>query len=822
MKKGVFFSIDALIALIIIFLSLLVIFPLVRYSPSKYFIHEDILKALSSLKIGELKDDPYIAPLIANGKITDLNKTFLEQIGEFYVTDPNLAKGLAAFFLKDVSETENIGIWYGDKLLASKNVTKFEEAKNIEVDRRIISGIKEGTSVTGFSSRAFLRNSIKTKYFYFGGYVGEGNISWEINYTGELDNVKIEITANKDFDIYINNKYSGRYQKSDSDFTPKEYNLMEGYKSYFNSGKNIIKFVNDPNPTITEDLHIAGGYVKITYRNSSVYEYETSRYYFPGVEGVINVYDGFYIPADLNSLNIFLRYKSEIPIFLNIGNVSVFDGKSSVETQKTIDNAELSSKLDYSKLSRKTIPLRLGTINASYVVNRSVSLDVFSVSPLPSSFNSQGGIKLITDANREFIKKIIPYETIYIGLVGISKDSIEAQDYHNLSRNETSLNNTLNNWNLKGGVCLCCGIENATKALAVRPVDNLKSIVLMSDNEPTGACVPQGPGATQDAIDFACNAYRDYGIVFSTILLYDIGLSGQISFSEKGKNMLQKIANCSNGSYYEGDYENMTEIYKNVAEDLLKLIYREQTIRLLGLNRSSILYPDSYIEMGYERSMLPYGLIINLEQEFSDSYSGNFSIPKNSTLVDANVISYSGARWTSYVNVSNKTVYNLTYFGNNFVELGDPYSVNIPNSFIQENNSVILKTGYVPYNYSEGSKSNKILYRVSRSVVTYSPISLAGEGCNWTIGFEDETSSFFNVPWNYTGTNYCYYNNSRIEYNENDAIQDSTYSLLKELDLDSDGKVDIKFSEQDLEISSSQIVGIPFSWSTEVQVRKWE
>ena len=49
----------------------------------------------------------------------------------------------------------------------------------------------------------------------------------------------------------------------------------------------------------------------------------------------------------------------------------------------------------------------------------------------------------------------------------------------------------------------------------------------------------------------------------------------------------------------------------------------------------------------------------------------------------------------------------------------------------------------------------------------------------------------------------------------------AVYNLLKLLDVDSDNKVDVKFSEQDLQISASEITGIPYTWATEVQVRKW-
>ena len=53
-------------------------------------------------------------------------------------------------------------------------------------------------------------------------------------------------------------------------------------------------------------------------------------------------------------------------------------------------------------------------------------------------------------------------------------------------------------------------------------------------------------------------------------------------------------------------------------------------------------------------------------------------------------------------------------------------------------------------------------------------------------------------------------------------MQSAVMKLFELLDYDSDGSIDVAFNEQDLQISSSEISGIPFEWSTEIQVRVWE
>ena len=61
---------------------------------------------------------------------------------------------------QDLDTKENIGIWFGSELLASKNSSSYENAENVEVERQSVSGIKEGESVSGFSARAFLTNGM--------------------------------------------------------------------------------------------------------------------------------------------------------------------------------------------------------------------------------------------------------------------------------------------------------------------------------------------------------------------------------------------------------------------------------------------------------------------------------------------------------------------------------------------------------------------------------------------------------------------------------------------------------------------------------------
>lgn len=852
-KRGAFFSTDAMIAITIVFITMLVFIPIMSEPDRETYIHSDLISTLSKLRIGDLNNS-YAKSLIASGKIIDENKNVLEQLGEFYVLNKTLARNLGNSILSDLDFEENIGIWYGDELIASKNKTSFENSSNIDVERQTISGIINGTSVTGFSSRAFIESNADSKYFYFGGYVGQGNLSVNLEYNGNLESVKMEITTNEDFDVYINGVHSGHYMNSSTEFSPAKYDIS-AYKGNFHSGENLLEFIGD-----SRDLRISGGYIKIVYNNASSFNGDSEKYSFPGISGLINLYDSFYFPDNLNEMEVSLHLDTNYSVFFVIGNRTIFNNYTDGEETLNFNNAFLSSKLDYSALANKTVPLRLGLVNASYIINLTKDADVFSVTDLSGSMcgtctgggglccwwygcdNDQpdceacGGtcedaIYEAKDANKDFVDIILNFTDNRAGLVGYASNSISSA-YHALSTDNESLKNKIDDWEAVGGTCICCGINDAVDDLvAYSDSDNIRSIVIMSDGQANVECASQGStpdlngngnadDAGDDAIQAACDAYADYGIIINSI-----GFG-----SGADEDTLEAIAACANGDYYYGDVSNLSEIYKNIATKILEATYSEQIINT-SANVTTKLFPDSYIRLNYTHTeVIPYGLLTTVEKDFDTLYYGNFTVPENSTLIDVDVISYSGPRWTSSVTSNSIKIFNLSDYGGDFTDLGDPYTIKIPLSTTNSPgtmNSIRLTTGLSPDNESEGSIDNKIIYKIVKEIVSYSGISASSKGCSWEIDFEDGSTENINVPEDYTGSETCKFTVSENLCDKpleeiSDSIQRATCDILIELDFDSDDRVDVKFSDQDLTIVTNEIIGIPFGYSTEVQIRRWD
>jgi len=809
-KRGLFFSADALIALFIIFSVLLIAYSLTRMVRNETEVHSDIIDSLSNVKVGE-SGNLYVKSLISQGKIVNLNNSLLEQIGEFYVTDIDGARDLAEAVLEELDFTNNVGLWYGSTLVFSKNDSAFENSLDVDVSRQSISGIKEGDSVTGFSARAFLTSSVLSKYFYFGGYVGDGNLSQEISYDGDITSASVELVIDKNFDIYVNENYEGSYVGSENEFTPVNYDISTGL---FQSGDNLVEFKGN-------NLHITGGFIKISYQSEVEFS-QSERYNFPGIIGLINLYDGFYVSGDINAINILLHFDNEFTnTFFNIGNVSIYNDSAGGEVSLNFDNSQLMSLLDYNSLSRKNVPLRVGMENVSYLGSVQ-NIDVFSVTDLSASMNQQcptcsGGTKLIDlakDANKVFVNTVLNNSLNRVGLVGYKREAFE-EDYHALSNDNISLIQKVDDWNPQAGSCICCGINRAIQGLLEESDDSkFRSMVVMGDGKPTETCSEQGTGsADMDAIEAARVACEEHGFIVDSVG-FGIGVD---------ENVMQQIAEKGCGTYYFSEINDLSDIYKEIAETIFTE-YIGQTIVSSGGNILTSLYSDSYIEFDYSQPSGIGGLIVTLEKQFDDAYSGVFNIPEDAEIIEAKIASYSGPRWTHSTAINSIEFYNLDDYGKDYIFLGDPYIIQIPTELIiKGDNNISLTTATSPNNITEGSPFNKIIYTFSKEAKAFAPISLTAQGCIWHIQFEDNNEIEINVPSSYSGTINCYYNETHPTpmYDNNDAFQVAVFNILEELDFDNDNKVDVPFSEQDLQISLEQITGIPFVWSTEVQARRW-
>ncbi len=785
--KGIAFTLDILIGLGIMMTLLLLLpvrietnYPQISFQMLSYQSN-DIINVLATLKASSFSSTPTISNLLANNIITeeDLNKTALDIIGSFwYSGNESIATNITRDILGNLTNECYSLYTDGESMYSSCE----QNASVAVVAYKLASGYELGKPVSGFVARAFL-NSIRSKttssYLFFGGYTGEGNISANINLPSfeHVQEVYMEMDAGTNFSLYINGNFAGTFVKGSAGggFARADKWLVcngtfnQPYCALLSQGDNRIQFNFS-----SDRAYIGGGYFRATYNTTEMAVEGTSgriRHTLPGIYGVINLYDSFDIPGDLSAMEVFLNFSTNTPIFLEIGNATVYEGNVSVK----LEDPTLSLLLDYNFLDQKTVPFRIGhyilnaTNNTGYVTDVILTtsrVDAMAAVDIPNGTTNISRISAAKDLDKLFTNIILNNTGNREGLVSY-KSTVPAGTGCNgwvepLTTNKSLLECQISNYDAKpGNRCLCCAIHEAQNLLT-NPLRK-RVIVLMSDGSAESTTPSQCPSnytgdPIKDSINEACHAYQAHNIVVHTI-----GFGG-----DANNTLLQQIAECGGGMWLAStNYTGLKNIYEYFATDIAEksIVYEYQ--KIIPKNVSSILHPGSYFDFNFTPVIIPYEYgEISLTRETArfKEFTGDdidlpdkegwFNVSEKIKVVDAKAISYSSDFWTDRLYIKNATsdwnrVFWLGDFSSNYQNLGDPYVVQIPVYYIGNgNNSVRIGTGFAPENATGGSPDDRIIYEVRlKGSVGYGDVfnnsELAIEDANQRL--IDEVSEYVDV-----------------------------------------------------------------------------
>ncbi|RLG15863.1 MAG: hypothetical protein DRN71_00040 [Candidatus Nanohalarchaeota archaeon] len=350
-----------------------------------------------------------------------------------------------------------------------------------------------------------------------------------------------------------------------------------------------------------------------------------------------------------------------------------------------------------------------------------------------------------------------------------------------------------------------------------------RAMLIMSDggaNRCFGAC-PEG--AKKQAINFACDAYENYGIIS-----HAVGFGVPPSLDEE---TLQSIADCGRGMYRSSNNaDELKQIYQDIANAMIS--YTTQRSNITGEYTITTLYPDSYIEYNYTPSVdLDYGEIsLTFDSLTFGETSGNpgvespkngsYWIPPSVEVIDAKATSYSSEFWTSILNVRNETsgwvnVYNLSTYGDDFTKFGDPYIVFMPVSLIGQNqtNYVQINTGTNETYFTGGSPDSKVIYTIKiKGIASYGEISPKADGCEWVVEQYNGNNATIKIPSDYNGTKTCEFSSAQIVYDHDDSIDNAAILLLQQLDVTGDNRIDIAIDQTNINICIIKVTDIPWMW----------
>jgi len=419
-RKGYFFTTDAIIAAgILIGIALATTMFYVEETPGSdvHFLASDLINVLSTLTVGEVTNS-YVTELIAKGNITDMDATLLEQIGQFWAEGKdraaeNLSREVIGMVMP---QGYSYGVWINDNM--TYNITR-SAATHLFSYRRMISGIERAKPISGYTSTIFLNsieNRLTSSFAYFGGFVGEGNISVFLTLPSNFTNTSLfkeiilEIDPGTDFKLFVNEQFAGDFPAGSGGggiMVPDRWTIDQAYHALFRNGTNniSIKFVPiNENFTASGPKYIGGGFIKATYFSNELDELElsfsgndtaTKRFYLPGIDGFINIYSSIYVPGQLKGMSAYLHYNSSYETYLKISNVTVHNNESNGTATARISNSTLFDEFDddgfdLSDIGLLTIPIRMGFEEVSLGSSPADIVLVTDVSGSMSAVEMQG------------------------------------------------------------------------------------------------------------------------------------------------------------------------------------------------------------------------------------------------------------------------------------------------------------------------------------------------------------------------------------------------------------------------------------------------
>jgi len=517
---------------------MLIPFSYVSQAPEKYkttYLQEDLIHIVSNVQTSEI-NDPEINSILStlrdnNQELNDNlhdGDTLIETITKIWAFGENQSSwDIAEEFLSEVftEEKDNIGLYFENPDGDLEGIFVIDHGvsstQDIVVSKGFLSGIKKDEPLGGYSARAYIYKTGRTRYIYFGGYIGDGNITQKFTMPADAVVKSLNITASivinnyesgDLFDIYIDNEKIGDgYSPTTNPFEPIIIYLDEndfGDLFELDETAHDIKFSpRDPDEK-NKTLYIGGGYIKLNYTSSEI-ETRSKQRFLPYVNGLINIYDSIFVPGEITDMAIQIKYNQNTNTtpFIKLGNVQLWNdtredktGENTVSLDNdTIFNALKNNGVSYIDISNKTVPLRVGveeiqqssTLGIADVIlitdlsgsmrwelNSSSTGDNRSCSDAMLSDNTTMRIALARCLALNFTDLILETPGNRLGLVGFSEDIISS---HELSNDSESLKDQIWSYWHNGGTCICCGINKAYEMFNESETGRQRYVIVMSD-----------------------------------------------------------------------------------------------------------------------------------------------------------------------------------------------------------------------------------------------------------------------------------------------------------------------------------------------------
>ncbi len=488
MRKGFYFSLDAVMALMIMSTSMVLVLQASQSSSSGFQTDssrysEVSTEARDALKLAsiqdysslqeEIKDDVSISGDAANKSV--LNAITLLWAG-WNRTD---ARELTRQYFRDKAPP---GYEFAVKVSESGNTTTLYRSSEMKGSPSIVtsnsllvSGHRVNRSQTGVRARSLLTEVDKntTKRVFFGGYVGQGNITYNVSLDrpDTVKNVSMEMDVTSNFTLQINGQEVGQYTPDEGTKAVEEYQICttgEPACEALENEQNTVKFL-----FTSENRSIRGGVLRIRYNKTANIQLQgpknrIEKKRLPGINGIINYYGSFYVPGNINDISARLNLTvQDRKVFVRAGSTTLYEETLNGNNEITLSGQEIEQAfndegIQLEDLSQRTVPLRigLGDINTESGTREAIA-DSISVMDISGSMEGDR-LTQAKNASRQFVDIILEADGNRAGFVSYNEAVVDSSG---LSKDKAYLKNLIDSQTAGGNTCIGCGILEATDTL---------------------------------------------------------------------------------------------------------------------------------------------------------------------------------------------------------------------------------------------------------------------------------------------------------------------------------------------------------------------
>lgn len=481
-RKGQFFEMDAIVAISLLIVGLIYVRNLEMFQPTidqnKDFSRESI-RLFRTLKVANLNESVIIELEQSHlGIYTNRNFSIAKQIGiYFFMNNKTLAANLTNLILDSL-----IPLNYGYSVVIQSegneslitNRSWPGEYDNMAVTRTMITGLQQTKPLIGKLARLYLGNvrSNLREYVFFGGYIGQGDISFKVNLPADLKDVSevnFEGYVGANMDVSVNSQPCGQISKT-SGGKDKITQKSLTCPGDFAGGINDIDF--EFVESAAYDQYIGGGFLEVVYTTSDTYgNPKGNKTYLPEIKGKINIFDSLFFDGSLipESLKINLSFNKtdNFPTVFNFGNETLFETDIIGEHHVLLNESDFSTNI-LNEIDNKNVPFRFGTLE----IIKGMS-DVVWMTDRSNGAN----LGIVKEPGKIYTQKIVEQEGNNISLVGYGTDLACGSQLYGFINDASIINATIDAYAGNcGQTCMSCAlwrtIENFNNR-TLAPISNL-------------------------------------------------------------------------------------------------------------------------------------------------------------------------------------------------------------------------------------------------------------------------------------------------------------------------------------------------------------